>query len=58
MTENNESSPKSPKVNDRARITMYKNKFSKGYTENWSRETFIIHLKANPWTYKIKDLKS
>ena len=37
---------------------MYKNKFSKGYTENWSRETFIIHLKANPWTYKIKDLKS
>ena len=35
---------------------MYKNIFSKGYTENWSRETFIIHFKVNPWTYKIKDL--
>ena len=32
--------------------------FSKGYTENWSREIFIIDsvLKANPWAYKIKDL--
>ena len=33
---------------------------SKGYTEKWSRETFIIDsvLKTNPWTYKIiKDLK-
>ena len=30
----------------------------KGYTENWSREIFIINsvLKANPWTYQIKDL--
>ena len=30
----------------------------KGYTENWSREIFIIDsvLKANPWTYQIKDL--
>ena len=45
------------KVNDRARITKYKNIFSKGYTENWSREIFFIDsaLKANPWTYKIKD---
>ena len=34
------------------------NIFSKGYNENWSREIFIINsvLKANPWTYKIKDL--
>ena len=36
------------------RITKYKNIFSKGYTDNCSREMFI--LKANPWTYKIKDL--
>ena len=25
------------KVNDRVRTTKYKNIFSKGYTENWSR---------------------
>ena len=56
LTENNQSNPKSPKVNDRVRITMYKNIFSKGYTENWSREIFIIHFKVNSWTYKIKDL--
>ena len=39
-------------------ITKYKNIFSKGYTENQSREIFIINtaLKTNPWTYKIKDL--
>ena len=45
------------KVNDRVRITKYKNIFSKGYTENWSIEIFIINslLKTNPWTYKIKD---
>ena len=60
MTEKIETNPKVPKfkVNDRARMTKYKNIFSKGYTENWSREIFIIGsvLKANPWTYKIKDL--
>ena len=46
------------KVNDRVRITMYKNIFSKGYSENWSREIFIIDsvLKTNPWTYKLKGL--
>ena len=26
------------KVDDRVRITKYKNNFSKGYTENWSKE--------------------
>ena len=60
MTENIESNPKATKfnVNDRVRTTKYKNVFSKGYTENWSREIFIINsvLKTNPWTYKIKDL--
>ena len=46
------------KVNDRVRITKYKNIFSKGYTKNWSREIFIINfdLKTNPWISKIKDL--
>ena len=34
------------------------NFFGKGYTENWSREIFIIDsvLKNNSWTYEIKDL--
>ena len=37
-------------VNDRVRITKYKNILSKGYTENWSREMFIVDsvLKSNP----------
>ena len=60
MTKKIETNPKTPKfkVNDRVRITKYKNIFSKGYTENWSREIFIIDsvLKTNPWTYKLKDL--
>ena len=32
--------------------------FGKGYTENWSREIFIIDsgLKNNSWIYEIKDL--
>ena len=46
------------KVNDRVRITKYKNIFSECYTGYWSREIFIIHsvLRTNPWTYKIKGL--
>ena len=46
------------KVNHRVGITKYKNFFRKGYTENWSREVFIIDSvsKTNPWTYRIKDL--
>ena len=45
-------------MNDRVRIFKYKNIFSTCYTENWSREIFIIDSisKANPWTYRIKDL--
>ena len=40
------------------KIIKYKNVFSKDYTENWSREIFIIDsvLKTNPWRYEIKDL--
>ena len=60
-TENIEPNPIAPKfkVNDRARITRYKNIFSKSYTENWSREIFIISsvLKTNPWAYKNEGLK-
>ena len=49
-TENIESNPKGPKfkVNDRVRVTKYNNIFSKGYTENWSREIFHSVLKTNP----------
>ena len=46
------------KVGDRARITKYKNIFSKGYTKNWSREIFVIDyvLNTNELTFKTKDL--
>ena len=61
LTEKIETNPKAPKfkVDDRDRINKYKNTFSKGYTENWAREIFIIDsvLKTNPWIHKIKDLK-
>ena len=45
-----------PKVGNRVRITKYKNIFSKGYTKNWSRETFVIDsvLETNLCTCKIK----
>ena len=52
LNANIESNPNAPKfkVNDRVRITKCKIFFSKGYTENWSREIFIIDpvLKTNP----------
>ena len=60
FTEKIETNPKAPKfkVNDRVRIIKYKNIFSKGYTESWSRKIFIIDsvLKTNPWSSKLKDL--
>ena len=60
MSEEIETNPKSAKfkINDRVRITKYKNIFSKCYTKNWLRKIFIIDsvLKNNPKTYKIKDL--
>ena len=39
LTEKNEANSKAPKfkVNNKVKITKYKNTFSKGYTENWSR---------------------
>ena len=44
LTEKIEANSKVPKfkVNDRIRITKYKNIFSKDCTEIWSREIFII----------------
>ena len=58
LTENIVTNLKSPKfkVGDRVRITKYKNIFSKGYTENWSKEIYVIDsmLKTNPWPYDIK----
>ena len=43
-------------VNDRVRISKFKNIFAKGYTPNWSKEIFIIN-KINdtvPWKYSLK----
>ena len=46
------------KIGDRVRINKYNNIFSKVYTENWSREIFVINSvpTTNPWAYKINDL--
>ena len=53
LTEKIETNLEAPnfKVIDRVRITKSENIFSKAYTENWSREIFIIDsvLKTNPW---------
>ena len=55
-----ETNPKSPKfrVGDRVRITKHRNIFSKGYTQNRSKEIFVIDsvLKTSQWTYKITDV--
>ena len=46
------------KVDDRVRISDYKNIFAKGYTQNWSDENFMItKIKDKvPWTYVVSDL--
>ena len=45
-------------VGDRVRISKFNNIFAKGYTPNWSRETFIINKinDAVPYTDNLKDL--
>ena len=46
------------KVDDRVRISKFKNIFAKGYTPNWSSEIFIVD-KVNdivPYRYNLKDL--
>ena len=57
VDEPNEKSPKF-KVDDRVRISKYKNVFAKGYTPNWSEEVFVVSKVKNtvPWTYEINDL--
>ena len=60
LTQNIETNSKALKfkVNNKVRITKYKNIFSNVYTKNWSGEIFVIDSvsKTNPSTYKIKDL--
>ena len=38
-----ETNLKALKFNNTVKISKHKNIFSKGYLENWSRETFIIN---------------
>ena len=46
------------KVGHHVRISKYKNIFAKGYTPDWSEETFVIKKVKNAvsWTYVINDL--
>ena len=55
--DSNEKDPKF-KVDDRARISKYKNIFAKGYTQGWSEEVFVVSkIKDSvPWAYVISDL--
>ena len=38
------------KIDDRVRISKFKNIFAKGYTPNWSKEIFIVD-KINDTVY-------
>ena len=53
----NDKDPKF-KVGDHARISKYKNIFTKRHTSNWSEEVFVVSKIKNafPWTYVINDL--
>ena len=44
-------------VGDRVRVSKYKHLFEKGYTPNWTTETFTIDRKqaTNPRTYLLRD---
>ena len=57
---NEDSNKKDPKfkVGDRVRISKYKNIFAKGYTQNFSKEVFVISKIKDtvPWTYVISNL--
>ena len=46
------------KAADHVRISKYKNNFAKGYTPNWSEESFVIKKIKNTvsWTYVISNL--
>ena len=46
------------KEGDRVRVAIYKDIFKKGYTQNWSKEIYIVHKvlqKAGVCWYKIAD---
>ncbi|XP_031328831.1 uncharacterized protein LOC116159880 [Photinus pyralis] len=51
--------PKPPKfkVDDSVRISKYRTVFAKGYTPNWTYETFTVAKvkRSNPTTYILKD---
>ena len=58
--ESNEKGPKC-KVNDRVRISKYKNVFAESYKLNWSGENFVAKKtkkkkKTISWTYVVSDL--
>ena len=57
---NEGSNKKDPKfkVGEHVRILKQKNVFTKGYTQKWSEEVFIIRKIENtaPWTYVISDI--
>ena len=46
-------------VGDQVRVSRYKHLFEKGYTPNWTTETFTIYRKqtTNPRTYLLKDVR-
>ena len=59
IDENNEKDSRF-KVDDRVRISNFKNIFAKEYVPNWSKEIFIVN-KINdtaPYTYNIKELNN
>ena len=57
---NEESNEKDTKfkVNDHVRISKYKNVFTKGNSQNWSEEFFVIKITKStvPWTFVFRDL--
>ena len=59
---NEESNGKDPKykIEDYVKISKYKEIFAKGYTPNWSEESFVAKKIKNTmhWTYVISDLNA
>ena len=47
------------RVGDHVRISKYKNIFTKGYSQNWIEEIFVVKKNRNtvPWTYVISKMK-
>ena len=48
------------KKGDKVRISKYKRHFEKGYTPNWTEESFTIDKinMTNPVTYQVRDLNN